>query len=325
MGSPPRVRGTVAAADIFFVQRRITPACAGNSSSRPHGRSPCSDHPRVCGEQHAFNLLSVSQQGSPPRVRGTALCPWSPCQARGITPACAGNSIGKLKDGSIATDHPRVCGEQTGAIHSTSHHPGSPPRVRGTAAVTPALYLVTGITPACAGNRESPDGGLCHGGDHPRVCGEQERVNRFSVRCHGSPPRVRGTAFQGGDNDGLTRITPACAGNSSVRCPTGQPPPDHPRVCGEQQKSLTGPIQSTGSPPRVRGTAAHDQEGVRARRITPACAGNRGGTGTGRTEQRDHPRVCGEQLKGQALEPVQFGSPPRVRGTGALWHDAHPA
>ena len=90
-GSPPRVRGTEGSGFGDVLDNRITPACAGNSSSisskyrmpRDHPRV-CGeqfyrgrqkkknwDHPRVCGEQLSTLRAVASTEGSPPRVRGT--------------------------------------------------------------------------------------------------------------------------------------------------------------------------------------------------------------------------------------------------------------
>ena len=66
-----------------------------------------------------------------------------------------------------------MCGEQGGFLHGGIIHPGSPPRVRGTASPDSPTDMDGRITPACAGNRES---GIIMGDgdkDHPRVCGEQ--------------------------------------------------------------------------------------------------------------------------------------------------------
>ena len=51
LGSPPRVRGTVAFSIVPTVCLGITPACAGNRSTALAGRRLLADHPRVCGEQ----------------------------------------------------------------------------------------------------------------------------------------------------------------------------------------------------------------------------------------------------------------------------------
>ena len=74
-GSPPRVRGTVFFKRIFYGNRRITPACAGNSYLSLFFTTSIQDHPRVCGEQAPFLAKSCSILGSPPRVRGTGFHP----------------------------------------------------------------------------------------------------------------------------------------------------------------------------------------------------------------------------------------------------------
>ena len=53
----------------------------------------------------------------------------------------------------------------------------------------------------------------------------------------------------------------------------------------------------------------------RARRITPARAGNRCQPGLGHRPRQDHPRACGEQLPNLSTQYGNNGSPPRVRGT----------
>ena len=54
--------------------------------------------------------------------------------------------------------------------------------------------------------------------------------------------------------------------------------------------------------------------------ITPACAGKSDGYTAGRTDARDHPRVCGEKpaLPPGVLAPP--GSPPRMRGKDYVAH-----
>ena len=73
----------------------------------------------------------------------------------------------------ILSDHPRVCGEQSGRIFGLRESRGSPPRVRGTALPSISPIFDHGITPACAGNRFMSSSVSVGGWDHPRVCGEQ--------------------------------------------------------------------------------------------------------------------------------------------------------
>ncbi len=51
----------------------------------------------------------------------------------------------------------------------------------------------------------------------------------------------------------MTRITPACAGNTIIARAAAARFEDHPRVCGEYLISLPLRISCLGSPPRVRG------------------------------------------------------------------------
>ena len=50
LGSPPRVRGIEVDDLLELYERRITPACAGNSIFVNYDDFYDRDHPRVCGE-----------------------------------------------------------------------------------------------------------------------------------------------------------------------------------------------------------------------------------------------------------------------------------
>ena len=189
-----------------------------------------------------------------------------------------------------------MCGEQSPTVTLSWAKAGSPPRVRGTAAVAEAAGQLGRITPACAGNRgiQRPDHVL-HG-DHPRVCGEQAVMATTLITQLGSPPRVRGTVAHRDLELGKGGITPACAGNSR-RCRGGGPAgQDHPRVCGEQGNPAPRSCPPRGSPPRVRGTGFPKTQRAGHARITPACAGNRPFPSFSASNIKDHPRVCGEQV-----------------------------
>jgi len=154
-GSPPRVRGTVPVAAEFRPPERITPACAGNSRSCAMPQRAFQDHPRVCGEQLRAARQAEKEAGSPPRVRGTVGPRAFEKKAARITPACAGNRLFVFAFNLPSQDHPRVCGEQADQLQVRLQIAGSPPRVRGTAQVSKDFNRFHGITPACAGNRQS--------------------------------------------------------------------------------------------------------------------------------------------------------------------------
>ena len=129
-----------------------------------------------------------------------------------------------------------MCGEQRLRTASKLNGSGSPPRVRGTESSQETHTEPSRITPACAGNRQVKLSRICEDKDHPRVCGEQKQWHSRHSATWGSPPRVRGTAFDKYVQGGCARITPACAGNRLCpRCMQFHTK-DHPRVCGEQTK-----------------------------------------------------------------------------------------
>ena len=65
-----------------------------------------------------------------------------------------------------------MCGENINGENIDIPGIGSPPRVRGKQSSLFSIYIVTGITPACAGKTFLYDGGWRADEDHPRVCGE---------------------------------------------------------------------------------------------------------------------------------------------------------
>ena len=152
-GSPPRVRGKVRAGCPAGLPDRITPACAGKSSTRAKTALTRRDHPRVCGEKRILKVYDFEFEGSPPRVRGKVVLDLQAVKDSGITPACAGKSLLLGDKHRTAQDHPRVCGEKCGITSRTSWEKGSPPRVRGKDVVVKGHSSKEGITPACAGKR----------------------------------------------------------------------------------------------------------------------------------------------------------------------------
>ena len=71
---------------------------------------------------------------------------------KGITPACAGNSLSPSKKGWFFEDHPRLRGEQRMVLPLNARDMGSPPLARGTGIPDTCNPGTRGITPACAGN-----------------------------------------------------------------------------------------------------------------------------------------------------------------------------
>ena len=150
---------------------------------------------------------------------------------------------------------------------------GSPPRMRGKAVAIFRQLHHGRITPAYAGKRDSIPQQSSLRRDHPRVCGEKPRIFFMSIRSAGSPPRMRGKGQPLYIVVSESGITPACAGKSPCPIVSSTTLQDHPRVCGEKQRTLAVQDEPQGSPPRVRGKVWRSPAAPGTQGITPACAG----------------------------------------------------
>ena len=189
-------------------------------------------------------------------MRGRALSSATEKPFPGITPAYAGKSICFHAHQCVRKDHPRVCGEES--IFAQFW----------------AKWLR--ITPAYAGKSQGRAFGASRPRDHPRVCGEEHPLRGCCYSRQGSPPRMRGRGVAFGNTRITPGITPAYAGKSYVAIARLLPCWDHPRVCGEEQRTLAVQDEPQGSPPRMRGRACWIAPSVFRPRITPAYAGKSG-------------------------------------------------
>ena len=187
-------------------------------------------------------------------MRGTVRAACAIACVVGIIPACAGNSRWATPQAVHLRDHPRVCGEQASSTTFCFVVAGSSPRMRGTGSSNNVIKAVTGIIPACAGNRVPCEKTTIVLWDHPRVCGEQTFALGGRLKVMGSSPRVRGTGRKTCDFLKSWGIIPACAGNRR-----------HIRIASSQL---------LGSSPRVRGTVEICLCKCKLTGIIPACAGN---------------------------------------------------
>ena len=150
----------------------ITPACAGNTFSRPAHGWALRDHPRMRGEYILEQRDKTFEEGSPPHARGILITALGGISAPGITPACAGNTPCLVDKKNIHRDHPRMRGEYKCWRWQSWSKPGSPPHARGILIAGMPKIASSGITPACAGNtlQDTRCGSLVR--DHPRMRGE---------------------------------------------------------------------------------------------------------------------------------------------------------
>ena len=113
LGSPPRMRGKVAAISAYNAAPGITPAYAGKSVISGSLWLSSRDHPRVCGEKKRKGNSPHARTGSPPRMRGKVPAGFLEVVQPRITPAYAGKSVISGSLWLSSRDHPRVCGEKS--------------------------------------------------------------------------------------------------------------------------------------------------------------------------------------------------------------------
>ena len=171
--------------------------------------------------------------------------------------------------------------------------------------------------PAHAGKTPRSASRTLGGRESPRACGENFGSKLGVGGDKGLPSRVRGKLEIPRRAHPRPGITPACAGKTDVVSPSRACARDHPRVCGENRPRPDAGQGREGSPPRVRGKPTTTRRGARPRGITPACAGKTSYGIRSVSFNRDHPRVCGENLRPPMSAPARIGSPPRVRGKQA--------
>ena len=213
-GSPPLARGIPDHHRRCRHPRRITPACAGNTNPPMITPMVSRDHPRLRGEYDGWVETIERGAGSPPLARGIRIS--QPCIRirRGITPACAGNTISHGWKTLYGGDHPRLRGEYFGAFPAAIANAGSPPLARGIPFPDRFSELLQGITPACAGNTFSDSARPRVTRDHPRLRGEYTYALYSIFAYWGSPPLARGIRFRHYTSSDSFGITPACAGNT---------------------------------------------------------------------------------------------------------------
>ena len=74
-------------------------------------------------------------------------------------------------------DHPRPCGEKVRFVLAQPLAVGSPPPMRGKAALIVRVYIILRITPAHAGKSTKSEKRLDEYQDHPRPCGEKVSIH----------------------------------------------------------------------------------------------------------------------------------------------------
>ena len=210
--------------------------------------------------------------------------------------------------------HPRVCGENGGVNLQTIETDGSSPRVRGKPHADYSAAARDRLIPACAGKTAASLPITRSSQAHPRVCGENDATDKFQNTLKGSSPRVRGKLLHDCFNSSIIRLIPACAGKTlrlSLRWGVARA---HPRVCGENARSLYPITLSSGSSPRVRGKLSAGRHFAGQVGLIPALAGKTLWAGNMFSGIWAHPRAGGEGDAREVRSVPSGGSSPRWRG-----------
>ena len=171
------------------------------------------------------------------------------------------------------TVYPRVCGGTSSGPSLNAMSTGLSPRVRGNHLNQVSVRKDTGSIPACAGEPALSSPVRPVRGVYPRVCGGTQGVPDDATSVWGLSPRVRGNRGRLCVAHGVYGSIPACAGEPTRCCRTGQPIGVYPRVCGGTIWRLKSDGWYQGLSPRVRGNPHEAHAAKRKDGSIPACAG----------------------------------------------------
>ena len=148
--------------------------------------------------------------------------------------------------------------------------------------------------PAYAGKTSIPHNLFCPLMEHPRVCGENPIIPAAERGHDGTSPRMRGKQRFHILRLGAARNIPAYAGKTS-----------HGTACG---------LLPCGTSPRMRGKPQATPPTARTTGNIPAYAGKTTGDTSDRSNNWEHPRVCGENFVACTGGRRHMGTSPRMRG-----------
>ena len=156
------------------------------------------------------------------------------------------------------------------------------------------------------------------GRDQPRVRGDDASGRANERTADGSAPRARGRQRLADRDTPTERISPACAGTTHSVSRADWRVSDQPRVRGDDSATSNGYQARRGSAPRARGRPTRCCPWPKTGWISPACAGTTGAGGCAVFDDRDQPRVRGDDSKCRSAAAIPDGSAPRARGRRPL-------
>ena len=272
-GSSPRGRGKPASTPRAETSPGLIPAWAGKTRRRRRRARTLRAHPRVGGENPRTTRAPRTRTGSSPRGRGKRPLTNGFRVGGGLIPAWAGKTGGSAPAFGGAWAHPRVGGENGTASPQVMCAQGSSPRGRGKRGVVGWLGRAWGLIPAWAGKTSLCPPRSRKAPAHPRVGGENALPDADCVDRTGSSPRGRGKLRPRPGRQDVCRLIPAWAGKTRALDGDRGGLGAHPRVGGENGRTITGYRRRYGSSPRGRGKPAPLRPGCPERGLIPAWAG----------------------------------------------------
>ena len=233
---------------------RIIPAYAGSTACVTSARRRSPDHPRIRGEHERAGSLQPRSAGSSPHTRGARLGRHLRASRQGIIPAYAGSTWAYGRPWLSPADHPRIRGEHARGPFHAFWRRGSSPHTRGAQPFYLAFRVMMGIIPAYAGSTKKALSASSGRRDHPRIRGEHDDSDQYSIDGLGSSPHTRGA--------------PRSTANA---CTTAR---DHPRIRGEHFTKRGRRLDRRGSSPHTRGARSRILGFFLRERIIPAYAGS---------------------------------------------------
>ena len=150
---------------------------------------------------------------------------------------------------------------------------GTSPRARGKLQGLYHREVPIRNIPACAGKTVPTCCSAMSQPEHPRVRGENTLGLMLTLNLTGTSPRARGKLAAGAITAGAKRNIPACAGKTYCCSGLPLPPPEHPRVRGENSITYCEKNQLSGTSPRARGKLGGVMQVMLGWGNIPACAG----------------------------------------------------
>ena len=270
------------------------------------------------GETSAPLRCCCRSMGLSPRGRGNPDRDTAGQVGQGSIPAWAGKPPGNLWSTNLDTVYPRVGGETPPHPCRRDDTPGLSPRGRGNRPAPKAGRQKRRSIPAWAGKPRIASSRVRCSEVYPRVGGETHEWRPTTTSDPGLSPRGRGNLGLRGLSRASTGSIPAWAGKPRRSARSGPRSSVYPRVGGETPSCCSMPSCIAGLSPRGRGNRRAAAAAAPRPGSIPAWAGKPLGTIEISTSSRVYPRVGGETLAGQHLDPGGRGLSPRGRGNRLL-------